>query len=117
MEIIKIIVSFLCGILASMGVGGGSVLIIILTQFMDVSHEIARFTNLVSFIPTASIASIINKKNGLIIKKAALICMISGVFAAVFGTYIGSVFSTDMIKKVFGGALIAMGCYEFFRKA
>ena len=54
------------GILGGMGMGGGTLLIPLLTFFLDVSQKNAQAINLISFIPMAVIALILHAKNKLI---------------------------------------------------
>ena len=46
-----------------MGMGGGTILILLLSLFMGVDQHIAQATNLVFFIPTAIGAIVIGIKN------------------------------------------------------
>ena len=50
---ILILSGFLSGIFGSLGVGGGGVLIVFLTLFLDFSRQTAAFINLLFFIPIA----------------------------------------------------------------
>ena len=54
------------GIIGGMGMGGGTLLIPILTIFLDVPQKNAQAINLVAFIPMAIIVTIINiKRKGI----------------------------------------------------
>ena len=55
-----ILVGIISGIVTGLGMGGGSILILILVTFMSVSQHIAQATNLIFFIPTAVIAIMIH---------------------------------------------------------
>ena len=50
------------GIIGGMGMGGGTLLIPILTIFLDVEQKNAQAINLVAFIPMAIIVTVINIK-------------------------------------------------------
>jgi len=115
-KLLGILIPFLCGILSAVGVGGGSILVIYLTQFAHLSYDSAKFFNLVSFIPTALLASFINKKNGLINKEAAVCCAIGGaVFAAAFA-FVGAKTDPELLKNFFGAVLLFAGVRELFKK-
>lgn len=58
----EIIVGIVSGIISGTGMGGGTILILVLSFFMNVSQHKAQATNLVFFIPT-SIAAIIGNIN------------------------------------------------------
>ena len=57
--IIPIIAGFLSGLIGSMGFGGGGVLIIYLVIFANTPQIIAQGTNLIFFIPCATLATVI----------------------------------------------------------
>ena len=48
-----ILIGIISGIVTGMGMGGGSILILILTAFMGVNQHTAQATNLIFFIPTS----------------------------------------------------------------
>ena len=51
------------GILGGMGMGGGTLLIPLLSIFYNVSQHSAQAVNLISFIPMAVVALVIHIKN------------------------------------------------------
>ena len=57
------IVSFATGVFASLGLGGGMVLIIYLTVFAGMPQIQAQGINLIFFVPIAIISIIIHNKN------------------------------------------------------
>ena len=66
--------AFAAGLLASMGVGGGMILIIWLTAVMGMSQIDAQGVNLIYFLPMhAALSVFIHRKNGLIDLKAMLL--------------------------------------------
>ena len=65
-----IIVGFFSGIISGMGIGGGTILIPAITILWGVDQKVAQITNLIYFIPTASIALILHIKNKINIYKA-----------------------------------------------
>ena len=54
------------GMLGGMGMGGGTVLIPLLTILLGVPQHAAQAINLISFLPMAGVALIIHFKNGLV---------------------------------------------------
>ena len=64
----------ICGVLAGMGVGGGSLLILWLTTVMNVDPITARGINLLFFLPAALISTLARiRKGSLPIKKVIFI--------------------------------------------
>lgn len=57
--------AFLTGVFASMGLGGGMVLIVYLTVFAGFSQLAAQGINLVFFIPIAIISLVLHTKTSL----------------------------------------------------
>ena len=51
------------GVLGGMGMGGGTILIPLLTIFFNVGQKEAQAINLVSFIPMAMVSLVIHIKN------------------------------------------------------
>ena len=62
----NIIIGLLSGAAASMGFGGGFVLIIYLTVFLNIDQITAQGVNLLFFLPVALVSIIIHQKNRLI---------------------------------------------------
>lgn len=60
--IIGFLTGIISGIISGLGMGGGTILILIFTVFLNMDQHIAQATNLIFFIPTAIIATYINKK-------------------------------------------------------
>ena len=70
--------AFLTGIFASMGLGGGMVLIVYLTVFAGFSQLAAQGINLVFFIPIAIISLVLHTKNKLVEWKKAVPAVLWG---------------------------------------
>ena len=58
----KILIGLVSGIVSGTGMGGGTVLIFLLTIINNVEQHIAQATNLIFFIPTSIMAIIVNLK-------------------------------------------------------
>lgn len=110
------IIGLFTGIAASMGLGGGFILIIYLTVFMGVENLTARAANLVFFLPIALFSVILHSKNKLIEWKIILPLIISGVIGSALGTLFGLVINPRIIEIAFGGVLVLIGARELFGK-
>ena len=64
----RILAGMVGGICGGMGMGGGTLIIPILTIFLSFSQLQAQGINLVAFIPMSIVAIILHSKNKLIIK-------------------------------------------------
>lgn len=96
------------GLLSGMGLGGGTVLIPILTVFLSVNQQHAQAINLLSFIPMAMISVVIFIKNKMINYKNVLLIIISGVISSVGGAILAKTISGGLLKRIFGGFLILL---------
>ena len=94
--------------------GGGTILILLLSIFMNLDQHIAQATNLVFFIPTAISDIAIGIKNKNIQWKVAIPIIISGMI----GAGISASFSTNMkvesLRKLFGIFLLIIASYEIY---
>ncbi|MBE5817002.1 MAG: sulfite exporter TauE/SafE family protein [Clostridiales bacterium] len=110
--LIFILIGVLSGILSSMGVGGGSVSILLLSVFMGVGQHEAQLTNLIIFIIPAIYACIKYTRYGIFNKRTALIFALSGIPFAVAASYFASRLNNDVMRKIFGGFLVIVGVWE-----
>ncbi len=114
-EFIKFLaVGFLGGILGGMGMGGGTILIPLLTIFMSVNQHVAQTVNLVAFIPMAIVVIIMHLKNKLIEKKGLLFVILPATFFAVLGSILSQKLDGNLLQKIFGGFLLAIAILQFF---
>ena len=60
---LEILIGAFSGIFSGIGMGGGTILIFLLTTFGKMEQHIAQATNLIYFVPTAISAIIVNFKN------------------------------------------------------
>lgn len=106
------LVSLFSGVLAGMGMGGGTLLIPALTLLLGVEHTLAQSINLIVFVPSAIIAIIIYSKDHLIDYKQGWIValpatVVSGL-AAVFALKI----SSEVLSIIFGAFIATIGLVQ-----
>lgn len=94
--------------------GGGTILVLVLSNFLNINQHMAQATNLFYFIPTSISAIWIYWKNGNLDKKVALKMIPFGIAFAVLGSYIATLIQAQNLKKYFGIFLLAVGVYEIF---
>lgn len=116
MNILQIIFSFLAGIVAAMGLGGGSVLVIYLSAILSLEQKMSQGINLLFFIPCAVYSTYYYSKEKLIIKQALLPIIAGGVIGVLLGMKILSYFDTNMLSKMFGLFLIVLALKELKKK-
>ena len=59
----EIIIGIVSGMVAALGMGGGTILILLLGIFTELKQHIIQGSNLIFFIPTSIVAIIMNVKN------------------------------------------------------
>ncbi|WP_312640503.1 TSUP family transporter [Hydrogenoanaerobacterium sp.] len=108
--------SLLAGIAASMGVGGGAILLLYLTAFVGINQLNAQGINLIFFIPIAIIAVCIHAKNKFINYKSAFICIAFGLLGVWAGLWLTGVIREELLSKLFALLLLYMGIRELLAK-
>lgn len=107
-----ILIGIISGIVTGLGMGGGSILVLVLVSFWAMSQHTAQAANLIFFIPTAIIAILIHIKNNNVDKKTAKKLFLVTVIGAIFGSYLTSMVDASNLKKYFGLFLLIIGVYE-----
>ena len=102
------------GLLGGMGMGGGTLLIPLLTIFTGVSQHEAGAVNLVAFVPMAIVARIMHLKNKLIKKEGLAFVIIPATVLGIAGSVLSSLTDGVLLSKIFGGFLIVLSIVQFF---
>lgn len=110
------IVGFLTGVLASMGMGGGFILVVWLTLAEETAQRAAQGINLLFFLPIALLSLIFHIKNKLVNKEFVKKLALGGVLGAVIGTYGAQLIDNGALRKLFALFLLAFGLKELFAK-
>ncbi len=114
--IIVFIVSLITGILASLGVGGGMILILYLTMFGDTNQLEAQGINLIFFLPIAALSLFFHTKNKLVEWKKIIPSLITGCIFALAFSLIAISIHTDILSRLFGGFIFLTGAYMLFKE-
>ena len=115
--ILASVVGFASGILASMGMGGGFVLVVYLAIFTNLVQKGAQGINLLFFIPITVLAVYMHIKNKLIDIKTAVICSVIGIPAVVAGFYLAQSIDNSWLRKGFAVFIIVAGLKDLFSKS
>ena len=111
---LEFLAGIISGTVSGTGMGGGTILILILSIFMGIDQHVAQATNLIFFVPTSITAIITTMKEKLINWKIGIPVAISGVIGAVFGAKISVNMDVNRLKKYFGIFLILITIYEIY---
>lgn len=109
----EIIAGILGGIVAGMGMGGGTLTIPILTIFLKYEQLRAQGVNLVAFLPMAVVALFIHIKNKLVDFKSTWLLAVVGCVFSISGALIANNISNSILKKFFAVFLIGLGIWQF----
>lgn len=112
----SMIVGSILGFLSGLGIGGGSLLLLWLTQFLAMAPEIARGINLLFFLPSAVVSSFYRIRHGALSLSPLLPAILSGCISAVLFSCLSSVLPVGIMRKGFGFLLLATGFRELFYK-
>lgn len=117
MNIGALLAGLLSGVIGSMGLGGGAVLIIYLSLFTETPQLKSQGINLFFFIPIALVAVIIYAFKKEVKWRLTLKISLFGMLGTVIGWFFAGYLGGDIISKLFGLLLIILGVKElFFRK-
>lgn len=109
---ILILTGIISGFVSGLGMGGGTILIIILTNFLGFDQHIAQASNILFFIPTSIVAIWVHIKNKNIDKKLAIKMMPFAAIGSVLGATLSSKISSENLKMYFGIFLLLISMYE-----
>lgn len=110
----EILIGVVAGIVSGTGMGGGTILIFLLSFMLGVEQHIAQATNLIFFIPTAMVAIGVNLKNKNIDTKLAILISVFGILGAIIGANISIHIDVSILKKCFGVFLAIITSNEIY---
>lgn len=108
--------AFLTGIFASLGLGGGMILILYMTIFANFSQLDAQGINLIFFIPIAALSLIIHTKNKLVKWRKIFPAILCGIVTAIAGCILAKNFGNEYLAKIFAVFVFLTGVKELFQK-
>lgn len=110
----EFITGLISGTVSGTGMGGGTILILVLSIFLGVEQHIAQATNLVFFVPTSISAIIISIKSKLIEWEIGIVVAITGIIGAIIGANISAKIEVKSLKRYFGIFLAGIAIYEIY---
>ena len=104
------------GILSAWGVGGGTLLLLIMTLLLGVDQTTAQGINLLYFLPTAAAGLLCHGKNGLL--DGALIRRTApwGLLSAAAGSWLATNLDPALLRRPFGFFLLVTGVMTLMKK-
>lgn len=110
----EILIGITSGTVAALGMGGGTVLILLLGIFSELDQHLIQGTNLIFFIPTSITAIYMNVKNKTINYRMATYLIVSGCIGAIIGSKLSFKFESKNLKKYFGIFLLCIAVFEIY---
>lgn len=103
----------LCGfgaaVLSAWGVGGGTLLLLVMTLFLGVDQRTAQGINLLFFLPTALSALICHRKGGYLDRLTLKAAVPVAVPAALLGAWAATTVDVAALRRPFGVYLLISG--------
>ena len=97
------------GLIGGMGMGGGTILIPLLTLFLNVPQLQAQTINLISFIPMAIVSLIIHIKNKLVDFKALFKVLPFALGFSVLSSFFALQTDSNNLRTIFGVFMLVIG--------
>lgn len=112
--ILLVLAGIAAGALGGMGMGGGTILIPVLTIFFGAEQKQAQAINLVAFIPMAIASLIVHVKNKRVETKGILWIIIPATVLSLAGSVVAQAINGEILKRIFGGFLLLLSVAQFF---
>ena len=107
------LIPFLCGlgasVLSAWGVGGGTLLLLVMTLLLDVDQRTAQGINLLFFLPAAASALFVHRKNGYLDRPTLHAAIPPAAAAALLGAWISTAVDAQVLRRPFGVYLLLSG--------
>ena len=115
----EVIFGIISGIVAATGMGGGTILILLLNLFANIEQHMIQGINLIFFIPTSIVSIYMNVKKKTIDYEISKPVIFLGIIGAICGSFVSFKIDNKNMKKYFGIFLIIIAFLEictFFKK-
>lgn len=111
MTFLLILFGFLSGVIGGMGMGGGTLLVPLLS-FLDISQKNAQAINLISFLPMCCVALVFHAKNKLIKTNGLGWIVFPATGFATLGAFFAGKTEDKILRLCFAVFLVAVGVWQ-----
>lgn len=101
------------GVLAGMGMGGGTLTLPLLVLALNVGQVTAQFANLIAFLPSGTAALAVHAKNGLVQKNDLVYMLLPSIAACVVCSFFATKAEGELLKKLYGAFLVVIAVVSF----
>ena len=112
MFVLEIIIGVVGGVVAGMGMGGGTLTIPLLTLILNYQQIQAQGVNLIAFLPMSVVALFIHFKNKLVEVKSVWILALVGCGFSLIGSLVAVKIENEILKKIFAVFLICLAIWQ-----
>ncbi len=113
--LINILIGLVAGVFGGLGMGGGTLLIPLLTIFLGYNQKLCQGINLVSFLVMAIFALIVHYKNGYIVTKGIIYIILSGLIFSGLGAILAGFLPSNILRIAFGVFLCILSIVEVIK--
>ena len=113
---IPFIIGLGTGVLSGFGVGGGTLLLIVMTNFLGIEQPIAQGINLLYFIPAAATSLPSHVKNGFVDRQVLKWAVPAGLLTSALAAWLATGMEVELLRKIFGVFLLVVGVSELLKK-
>mgnify|MGYP002797307927 FL=1 len=110
-----VLFGFLAGIFGGLGMGGGTLLIPLLTIFCSLDQKLSQGINLVSFLVMALFALIVHYKNGYVKTKGIFYIILSGIIFSALGSLLAGILPSRILRMAFGVFLCVLSIIQVIK--
>ena len=112
---LSLVLGFLGGVPAGMGMGGGTITIPLLVLLGGVGQKIAQSANLFAFLPMSIGALKTHADNKLLQTEGIIWVILPALLLSALGTWLAVALPSDLLKRAFGVFLIGLSLAGFYR--
>lgn len=107
--VLPALAGFGAGILSAWGIGGGTLLLLVMTLFLGVEQTQAQGINLLYFLPTAGVSLFAHRRGGYLDGELLRAAIPVGTLAALGAAWAASCVDTAVLRRPFGVFLLWAG--------
>jgi len=112
---LEILIGTISGTITGLGMGGGTILILLLSTFMGLNQHASQATNLIFFVPTSLAAIVTNLRQKNINVKLGVFISSFGIIGAIIGAIISQKIDSGNLRKYFAIFILFIAFNEIYQ--
>lgn len=110
--VLNVVFGVVAGIFGGLGMGGGTLLIPLLTIFLGFPQKLAQGINLLSFLVMAIFSLIIHWRHGYVKVKGTFWLVFCGIISSLLGAILAGIVPGKLLRVFFGGFLCLLSIFQ-----